>query len=926
MQQKSELRKDSATANAKLNHEGLSWEERAHQLERELAQTKLDYAALRNHLILMESSTSWKIVARIRSALAPFPKLRLYTRRAVQLVWWTLSLQLFARMRERRLLAGRDQIASSGFFDGAWYLSQYPDVAAAACDPAMHYLLHGGREGRNPGPNFDAAAYLQSHPDVLAAGENPLLHYLEHGMHAATTGPLGTIASTSRFQSRLRRFFRAMNPANSEDRQKLVIFAANRLPLSAAARHRLMNWALTHYVDRHGQPMSAEIGAAQKEWDTRGTQRLRELLSTGEVLAVPAASHPIVSFILVLHNKAHLSLLSIESILQFAGVPFELIIVDNASTDSTSKMLERIAGATILRNDCNAGFGPACMRAADAARGEYLCFFNNDALLTEEAVSVMLADFQHSDVGAVGGKILLANGRLQEAGSILWRDGSALGYGRGDASDKPEYNFRRPVDYCSGAFLLTPKNLFMEVGGFSAEFSPAYYEDADYCMTLWHNGWKVIYEPRAAIKHYESASSGGNALATPLMAKHQVIFRDKWQEALANHYPPEPRNVLAARISVQSTGLRIVYIDDRIPHRELGAGFPRSNRIVNCLAALGHNVICSTFTFPLTKDGKDDIAQEVELHDGFRFRDKLIRDYFPVADIVWISRPHNLKILRDNYPKILEDRKFRLVYDAEAIASYRNEAKARLFGAGSDNAGQCEPGTLAEELELARTADAVTVVSAAERQAMLAGGVQSAHLLVHSLDVVPTTSEFEARDTLLFVGSIHGLDSPNADSVRYFCREIWPAVQRATGATLVIAGYGTEIMSFETVDPTVAIMGAQQDLAPLYDRARLFVAPTRFAAGVPLKVYEAAAFGVPIVVSDLLARQLDWTRGKELLCANDAGDFAEACIRLYHDKMLWQSIRANALARVAIHLSPENFEASVVAVLDSLHLPALKLQ
>jgi len=831
-------------------------------------------------------------------------------------------LQLTTRLRDRRLIADRDKIAGSSLFDASWYLSQYPDVAATACDPAMHYLLHGGREGRNPGPHFNTAAYLRLNPDVLASGKNPLLHYLER---ARGTGASST-ASTARFRNRVRKFCRAMNPANTEDRQKLIIFIANRLPLSASARHAVMDWALTHWVDKPGQPTHVDIRTAQREWDAKGAERLKQLLSTNEVLTVPAADRPIVSFILVLHNKAHLSLLSIESLLHHADVPYELIIVDNASTDSTREMLQRIVGATILRNDSNAGFGPACMRAADAARGEYLCFFNNDALLTEGAVSAMLADCQQLCVGAVGGKILLANGRLQEAGSILWRDGSALGYGRGDASDKPEYNFRRPVDYCSGAFLLTPRSLFRQLGGFSPEFAPAYYEDADYCMTLWRNGWKVIYEPQAVIKHYESASSGGNDLATPLMAKHQTIFRDKWQEVLTNHFPPDPRNVLAARTSVQSTGLRIVYIDDRIPHCELGAGFPRSNRIVNCLARLGHNVICSTFTFPLSTDDRYDIAREIELYDGFRFRDELVHEYFPLADVVWVSRPHNLKILRDIYPKIFVDRKFRLVYDAEAIASYRNEAKARLLGASSENAAEFEPGTLAGELELARVADAVTVVSAAEQRAMWAGGVQSAHLLVHFLDVTPTTCAFQARNTILFVGSMHGLDSPNADSVRYFCREIWPAVHRSTGATLVVAGYGTETISVEITDPTVDIVGAQQDLTPFYHRARVFVAPTRFAAGVPLKAYEAAAFGVPMVVSELLARQLEWTPGKELLSAGDAVEFADACIRLYSDESLWESVRSNALLRVAADLTPEKFEASVVAVLESLHVPRLTPQ
>ncbi len=138
---------------------------------------------------------------------------------------------------------------------------------------------------------------------------------------------------------------------------------------------------------------------------------------------------------------------------------YELIIVDNASTDQTRLMLDRLQGAKIIHNQTNVGFGPACMQAAANARGKYLCFFNNDALLNRTAMSAALANFSNDTVGAVGGKILLANGALQEAGNIIWSDGSALGYGRGDDPQSPQYEFRRPVDFCSGVFLLTPQKV-----------------------------------------------------------------------------------------------------------------------------------------------------------------------------------------------------------------------------------------------------------------------------------------------------------------------------------------------------------------------------------------------------------------------------------------------------------------------------------
>jgi len=710
----------------------------------------------------------------------------------------------------------------------------------------------------------------------------------------------------------------ALRDGNEEDRYKAVRFVVLRLPLSDATKQKLIAWGLDYLVDRHRSSLRSKLLHAQRDWEAKGHLHLQQLLASGKNLELPAVRSPKVSFIIVFFNKAHLSILSIESLLQFADDSYELIVVDNASTDETAALLDRIHGAKIVHNSANAGFGAACMQGADIAVGEYLCFLNNDALLTQGALSAVLRNFDRDGVGAVGGKILLANGRLQEAGSIIWRDGSALGYGRGDDPDLPQYNFRRPVDYCSAVFLTTPKKLFHDLGGFSSEFAPAYYEDTDYCMTLWRRGFSIIYEPLAQIVHYESASSGGNELARGLMASQQVKFRDKWAAALENHYPADAANVCAARISVSSRSQRILYIDDRIPRRTLGAGFPRSNDIVTELARLGYHVVCSTSTFPLLGEGYADLPREVELFDGFRFRQKLIGDYMRCADVVWVSRPHNMKLLMTEHPAVLNTRKFALIYDAEALFSQRTQDRTRLLGEASRYREVLDPTGPEEEFSLAKKADCVTVVSEADRQAMLQAGVPSVSVVGHRMSVVPTTSSFAERDTFLFVGSVHGPDNPNADSVRHFCHDQWRTIHRATGAPLVVAGYGTELLRAEIKDPSVRILGAQDDLRPLYERARVFVVPTRYAAGLPFKAHEAAAAGVPLVVSAIIGRQIGWSHGDDYYVASGGDQFAAYCVSLYSNESLWQSFRDNALKRVRAELNPERFNTSLQSVLSSV--------
>ena len=718
--------------------------------------------------------------------------------------------------------------------------------------------------------------------------------------------------------ARLSTVRRSLRKGNTEDQYRVARFIVARLPITDTTRRNVLSWISNRLLDRKRSSARAQIERAQSEWNAKGRRRLGQLLNRREDLVVPESDAPLVSFILVTRNKAHLSVLSLESVIRFAPTPYELIVVDNGSTDSTLLMLDRFKGGTVLRNSSNVGFGPACMQGAAVAKGQFLCFLNNDALLSPGAIESVMKNFDREGVGAVGAKILLSNGRLQEAGSIIWSDGSALGYGRGDDPELPEYNFRRPVDYCSGVFLVTPRELFHRYGGFSEEFAPAYYEDSDYCMTLWQNGLSVLYEPLAQIPHYESASSGNNDNAIPMMAAHQLKFASKWASQLKSHYAPKPENICAARIAVKSGALRIVYIDDRIPKRALGAGFPRSNDIVTTLARMGHHVTCSTSTFPVTEDGHKDLPFELEILDGFSHRAKLVQEYLPCADMVWISRPHNLKLLLQDYPGALASRKFVLVYDAEAIFSQRTQDRESLLGDTSDPVSDLEPQSLNEELSLARVADAVVVVSEADRKIMQGAGIHSVYVVGHSISINPTASSFEQRDAFLFVGSVHGSDNPNADSIRDFCRNHWPEIYRKTQSKFIVAGYGTELLRNEIVDPTVQILGKQDDLRPLYERARVFVVPTRYAAGIPFKAHEAAGHGVPMAVSPLIAGQLGWQNNVDYLAATDTDPLSECCVRLYSDEELWKRVRTNSLSRVESELSPAAFANSLCAIVSEV--------
>jgi glycosyltransferase involved in cell wall biosynthesis len=254
------------------------------------------------------------------------------------------------------------------------------------------------------------------------------------------------------------------------------------------------------------------------------------------------------------------------------------------------------------------------------------------------------------------------------------------------------------------------------------------------------------------------------------------------------------------------------------------------------------------------------------------------------------------------------------VYDAEAVYALRDIGRRRLGGEGVPPTD--EQALVAAELALTRGCSAVLVVNTIERELFAAAGVSSVCVVGHSSAASTTSNGFERRRTILFVGAF-GADSPNDDAVRFLCREILPALRTAgCDAPIVIAGARIPDAVKEFGDATISCLSDVDDLTPLYDEARVFVAPTRYGAGIPLKVIDAVAHGLPVVATTLIARQLGWTPNADLLTADDQVEFGRAVATLYADPRLWTCVREAALRRVLAEHSPVVFHA---AVRDALH-------
>ncbi|MDQ0284960.1 GT2 family glycosyltransferase [Desulfofundulus luciae] len=226
--------------------------------------------------------------------------------------------------------------------------------------------------------------------------------------------------------------------------------------------------------------------------------------------------------------------------------PWELIIVDNNSDKQTAAWLKTLGGEVrLVSNSINLGFVHACNQGAAASRGKYLLFLNSDTRPLPGWLTALVAALQENPrAGAAGARLLYPDGRLQEAGAIIWRDGTGWNYGRGDNPALPKYNYPRPVDYCSGACLMVRADLFRVLGGFDPRYAPMYYEDADLCFGLRQAGWAVLYVPGAAVIHYDGGTAAaGNGGWRHYMAVNREKFVAKWKDVLRYHYPPSPENV-----------------------------------------------------------------------------------------------------------------------------------------------------------------------------------------------------------------------------------------------------------------------------------------------------------------------------------------------------------------------------------------------
>lgn len=614
---------------------------------------------------------------------------------------------------------------------------------------------------------------------------------------------------------------------------------------------------------------------------------------------LPIAESPVVSIVIPVHGQYAVTRRCLAA-LAYAPtrVPFEVIVVDDGSPDDTQTALQAEApGVRVVRHGFARGFNQACCSGAAEARAPYLVLLNNDTEPCARWLEELLFPFEHwPDTGVVGAQLILPDGRLQEAGGIVWGDGSPWNYGRTRNPHEPGYAYARRVDYVSGAALMIPTDLWRAVGGFSPEFSPAYYEDTDLAFKIREAGRSVRYAPQARVIHHEGLSNGSDTEAAQGLKKYQEInrplFERKWAHAFSG--PSEPNHEAAERIKDREIRGRVLFLDHDTPRPDRDAGSHAALVEMELVQELGYKVTLlpanlawlASYTEELQRRGIEVIHAPFVLNLA-----DFLKERGSEFDAVYITRYTvaltALPLVRQHCPKA------RLLFcnaDLHYLRQLRATRAMALSGEAAARALAAVEEVKQRELDVIRQVDLTLSYSDVERGVIEAETLGQARVkacpwVVEGPD---SPAPLEARSGLAFLGSYR--HPPNIDAVTSFLEELWPElVKRCPTLTLHLYGSGLERDHADawSRSPGVSVHGWIADPALLYARHRVFIAPLRSGAGIKGKVVAAAAHGIPQVLSPLAAEATGLRHGSDVLIAETRQEWLEAIHALCSDDSLW---------------------------------------
>ena len=623
-----------------------------------------------------------------------------------------------------------------------------------------------------------------------------------------------------------------------------------------------------------------------------GEFKIGDLYREKGKLNFPYVENPKVSIIIPVYNQIHYTYACLVSLLENTqGYDYEIIIADDVSTDATKEIDNFVSGLVIARNVTNQGFLKNCNNAAKKARGEYIFFLNNDTTVEKDWLSPLIKLLESDKgIGMVGSKLIYPDGRLQEAGGIIWSDGSGWNYGRCDDPNKPEYNYVRDVDYISGAAIMLSRKLWEDIGGFDERYAPAYCEDSDLAFEVRKRGLRVVYQPLSVVVHFEGVSNGTDVNGTGLkryQVENNKKLQEKWSEEFKNQYD----NVGVPngfRARERSMGKKVIlFVDHYVPTFDKDAGSKTTFQYIKMFIERGYVVKFLPDNFAKSEPYTGILEQMgVEVLYGNEMRTNIfewIESNQANIDIAYLNRPH---IATKYIDFIKEKTDIKIIYYGHDLHFLRERREYELTGdVERKNASSYWKSM---ELDLMRKASISYYPSNVE--------VDYIHTFDKKINAKAITAYVfekfgnidynpDIREGVLFVGGFS--HPPNADALKYFLDNMWDEIYAQIKVPFYIVGSNAtdEIKALHNEAKGIIFKGfvSEEELKELYEKVRLVVVPLRYGAGVKGKVIEALYYNDPVITTGVGAEGID-NSYNQMLVADEPGDFVNKCVTLYNDK------------------------------------------
>ena len=627
--------------------------------------------------------------------------------------------------------------------------------------------------------------------------------------------------------------------------------------------------------------------------------RILPLIDTTDVgkiekLVLDSWDDPMVTIIIQAQDRFEYTYNCLRSIIHNSkACKYEVILIDNMSTDLTTHIEDIVEGIKVIHNNETLPMAKNYNMASKYARGRYITFLGNDTQVQPRWLKALIKTFDNNpECGLVGSKLVFPDGTLKEAGGIVWNDADCCRYGEGDCSDSPEYNYVRETDYISDISLMITKSLWDEIGGFNERYYSEYIKDLDIAFEARKRGRKVFYQPKSVVVSYDGYENDKELRedAEKYLLHDRKCFSENWREELLLNQKPNGTNVLAAcdrKINKKT----VLFISVTIPTYDKDAGSRVIDFYIREFISKGYIVKYLPDSFEAPEPYATRYQQMgVEILAGGFYKNHILRwlcdnrddiDFaflnYPDCSIKYIDRLKELNIPVRYFGHDLHYLRMKREYEVLGVERYLQLSK-EYYETEKYLIGKSDVVYYPSDIE-------VNIV----KEEFNKRNVRQINLNIYDKDYIKNNYLPSERRGIMFIGGYN--HSPNVDAVNWFVNWIYPNIYSELEIPFFIAGSNmpSEISSIDVEGIEVVGRLSDYQLDEMYKKVKLIVIPLRYGAGVKGKVIEAMAHGIPVISTSIGMEGIPRIKSYDII-ADDECTFSTKVCQIYNDDKILKEI------------------------------------